>query len=97
MNYGGWKAELLHRYGAGWAVETDDAEEFAAAIVAMATDRPMLGASAENARRMAEAEFDRDRHFEQLSEVIQEAVKPEAGEGRPRDTAGSADGGRSER
>lgn len=97
MNYGGWKAELLRRYKAGRAVETDDAKEFATAIIEMASEPQMLQSSARNARRMAETEFDRDRHFEQLSEVIRAAVNTEPGGGRPQNMAGSAEGRRSAR
>jgi glycosyltransferase involved in cell wall biosynthesis len=70
MNYGGWKADLLRKYGAGVAAETDDPEAFAAAITALAQDPGGLEAMGRSARRMAESEFDRDRQFAELQERL---------------------------
>jgi glycosyltransferase involved in cell wall biosynthesis len=74
MNYGGWKADLLRRYEAGVAAETDDAAEFAAAIARMAGDRDRLRVMGVNARRMAEAEFDRDRQYAALLACLAKAA-----------------------
>lgn len=74
MNYGGWKADLLRRYDAGLAVETDDAAAFAEAIARLAADRQRLRTMGENTRRMAEAEFDRDKHYALLERTLAEAV-----------------------
>lgn len=76
MNYGGWKADLLRRYRAGVAVESDDPAAFSAAIVAMAQDPAGLEAMGREARRMAEAEFDRDRQFAELQLRLLLAVGP---------------------
>ena len=83
MNYGGWKADLLRRYGAGLAVETDDPDRFSQAIVDLARDRTQLAEMVPKARRMAEVEFDRDRQFATLMECLQTAA----------DRSGQADGG----
>jgi glycosyltransferase involved in cell wall biosynthesis len=80
MNYGGWKADLLRRYEAGRALETDDPEEFASAIVEFAADPDRLGAAGRGARRMAEAEFDRDRQFAEFLRVLEGAVGSPASE-----------------
>jgi glycosyltransferase involved in cell wall biosynthesis len=74
MNYGGWKADLLRRYGAGVAAETDDPEEFAAEIARLAGDREALRAMGLGARRMAEAEFDRDKQYAAMLTCLKEAL-----------------------
>ncbi|MBD3161742.1 MAG: glycosyltransferase [Candidatus Eisenbacteria bacterium] len=74
MNYGGWKAELLRRYEAGRAVESDDAALFAAEVAQLARRRETLREMAVGARRMAEEQFDRDRQFALLLETMWEAV-----------------------
>jgi glycosyltransferase involved in cell wall biosynthesis len=74
MNYGGWKADLLTRYDAGLAVETDDAVVFAGAIARMAADPDRLRIMGVNTRRMAEAEFDRDKHFRMLEQTLEGAL-----------------------
>ena len=74
MNYGGWKAELLDRYDAGLAVETDDPAVFASAIARMAAEPERLRIMGENTRRMAEAEFDRDKHYVLLERTLREAM-----------------------
>lgn len=83
MNYGGWKAELLRRYEAGVAEETDDPAEFASAIESLAADPARLAAMRHNARRMAVAEFDRDAHFASLLDAILEATGTRVAELRP--------------
>jgi len=74
MNYGGWKADLLRRYDAGAAAETDDPAEFAAQIARMAGDRDRLRDMGANARRMAEAEFDRDKQYEAMRGCLEAAL-----------------------
>jgi glycosyltransferase involved in cell wall biosynthesis len=74
MNYGGWKADLLARYDAGLAVETDDPVVFAAAIARTAADADRLRVMGANTRRMAEAEFDRDKHYLLLERTLREAL-----------------------
>jgi glycosyltransferase involved in cell wall biosynthesis len=74
MNYGGWKADLLLRYAAGVSVQSDDPGVFSAAVVALANDPAGLEAMGRNARRMAEAEFDRDRQFVELQERLLLAI-----------------------
>jgi glycosyltransferase involved in cell wall biosynthesis len=74
MNYGGWKADLLRRYEAGLAVETDDPAVFARAIAEMAAEPERLRMMGRNTRRMAEEEFDRDKHFALLEQTLREAV-----------------------
>jgi len=79
MNYGGWKAELLRRYDAGEAVETDDPGRFASAICGLSADPERLRRMGEKARRMAEEEFDRDRQYQAFLEVVRAAAGPPAG------------------
>lgn len=74
MNYGGWKAALLARYDAGRAVETDDADTFARAIEEMLRDAVARERMGVNARAMAEAEFDRDKHFALLKDCLRGAM-----------------------
>lgn len=74
MNYGGWKAELLRRYDAGVAAETDDPEAFAAEIARLASDRGRLAEMGRNARRMAEAEFDRDAQYRAMVDCLRAGI-----------------------
>jgi glycosyltransferase involved in cell wall biosynthesis len=74
MNYGGWKAELLRRHDAGVAAETDDPDRFAAEITRLAGDRESLDTMGRNARRMAEAEFDRDKQYDAMVRCLGAAI-----------------------
>jgi glycosyltransferase involved in cell wall biosynthesis len=75
MNYGGWKGELLRRYGAGLTVESDDPRLFAETIAGLARDPDRMRAMRVNARRMAETEFDRDRQFAELVATLDGAYR----------------------
>jgi glycosyltransferase involved in cell wall biosynthesis len=56
-------AGLLDRYAAGVGYTAGDSGSLAKAIAALAADRPKLAAMRQAARRMAEAEFDRERTY----------------------------------
>lgn len=58
-NYPGWLAQMIKDECCGFAVPPDDPVAFADALEKAAADRGALRAMGENARRLAEREFDR--------------------------------------
>lgn len=58
-NYPGWLAGLIAEQDCGMAVPPDDAQAFAAALIAAADDRQALKRKGANARRLAEVQFSR--------------------------------------
>lgn len=70
-NYPGWLAELIRDHDCGVVVPPDNPAELAAALVALSEDRQRRAAMGKNARRLAEASFDRKdlaRQFVRLLE-----------------------------
>ena len=60
LNHGGWQAELLRKYGAGFTLSRDY-EEAARTLISKLADKSGLEASGLAARKLAESEFSRDR------------------------------------
>jgi glycosyltransferase involved in cell wall biosynthesis len=58
-NYPGWLAEMIHDAECGYAVAPQQPGEFADALIAAADDRQRLAKMGDNARRLAQAQFDR--------------------------------------
>jgi glycosyltransferase involved in cell wall biosynthesis len=59
-NYPGWLAEMISDNGIGYAVQPDNADAFAEALVHAAGHREQLKAMGTKAREFAQAEFNRD-------------------------------------
>lgn len=75
-NYPGWLAEMINHHNCGHAVPPEDPQAFADALEMMADHRGSLVEMGENARKLAEKEFDRRKlaeHFVDLLESV--AVK----------------------
>ena len=64
-------ATLVAEHRAGLPYAAGDAESLAAAIATLAGDRRTLLAMRQSARRMAEAEFDRDKTFPRFAEWLE--------------------------
>jgi glycosyltransferase involved in cell wall biosynthesis len=64
-------AALLDRHAAGLPYAAGDAASLAGAIATLAEDRPRLLAMRQSARRMAEAEFDRERTFARFADWLE--------------------------
>jgi glycosyltransferase involved in cell wall biosynthesis len=64
-------ATLIERYAAGVGYTAGDPGSLAQAIQTLAADRPRLAAMRQAARRMAEAEFDRERTYAAFADWIE--------------------------
>jgi glycosyltransferase involved in cell wall biosynthesis len=64
-------AALIDRYDAGVSYAAGDAGSLADALAALAAARPRLAAMRQAARRMAEAEFDRERTYAAFADWIE--------------------------
>lgn len=58
-NYPGWLADMIHTYDAGIAIQPEDPEAFANALVELHTNPENKAQKGQNARRLAEEKFDR--------------------------------------
>jgi len=59
-NYPGWLADLINKHQCGNAVEPDNPEAFAHALIQMVDHPEQLQEMGQNARKLAETEFGRD-------------------------------------
>ncbi len=74
VNTGGWQRELVEDNEAGVYVGPGDAEDLAAHVVALRDDPQRTAALGANARRLAEARFDRRDLADQLLAVLEKAA-----------------------
>ncbi len=70
INYEGWQADLLRSREAGIVVPPEDAATAARQLNDLLSDSHRLQNTSAHARKLAE-EFNRDRHGEQLAEVLE--------------------------
>jgi glycosyltransferase involved in cell wall biosynthesis len=61
INYPGWVANLVTEHHCGYAVPPEDPQAFANALIDARDNRPRLVSMGENARLLAEREFDRKK------------------------------------
>ena len=73
-NYPGWLAEMIVENACGIAVPPRDPKAFADALERAAADRQALRKWGENARKLAESRFARDRLAEQFADWLEEAA-----------------------
>jgi glycosyltransferase involved in cell wall biosynthesis len=74
INYGGWMQQLLEDHEAGVAVPSSDPTEIADAIQALARNPGRVNALGQNARRLAEKKFDRDKLAREVEMTLYDAV-----------------------
>lgn len=74
-NYPGWLAGMLKEHECGFAVEPDNPEAFADALEQAADDRAALVRMGDNARQLAEQEFDRAKLSNRFVDWLEGAVK----------------------
>ncbi|MEX1141918.1 MAG: glycosyltransferase family 4 protein [Thermoleophilaceae bacterium] len=74
VNTGGWQRELVEDNDAGLFVRPGDPASLADAVVRLRDDRGLARRQGENARRLAEREFDRELLAERLREVLERAA-----------------------
>lgn len=77
-NYPGWLARKITTHDCGIVVPPGDAVAFADALEQMADDRHQLRKQGRNARKLAEAEFDRDLLFTRWHQLLTDAAKEPA-------------------
>ena len=75
VNTDGWQRELVEENEAGVYVRPADAEDLAARVLALRDDPELTATMGANARRLAEAQFDRRDLAEQLRVVLEEAAR----------------------
>ncbi len=73
-NYPGWLAEMITENHLGIAIEPDNPEAFADAIIKMSYDKNLLKKMGENARSFAEREFNRKILAVQFEKVLVNAT-----------------------
>ena len=74
INYGGWQADLLTKWGAGVVLPVGDPDAAARLVAGVLTNAQWLTAAGSQARSLAEKEFDRDRLASRLIDVIESAA-----------------------
>ena len=74
-NYPGWLAGMIKEHDCGFGIEPDDPLAFADALEQAADDRAQLVQMGENARQLAEHEFDRAKLSNRFVDWLEEAVK----------------------
>jgi glycosyltransferase involved in cell wall biosynthesis len=75
VNMDGWMRELVERNEAGLYARAGDGSDLAAQIAKLRDDPELARRYGENARRLAEREFDRDRLAERLLDILDEAAR----------------------
>ncbi len=74
-NYPGWLAELIQTHQCGFAVPPNNTEAFADALERAASDREQLQQMGINARKLAEAEFDRNQLANSFVNWLEGSIK----------------------
>ena len=74
VNYGGWQAQVLREHGAGESVDPRRSRDAALALLRWRDDRAGRRVAGQNARRLAESDYDRDLLVARLDRILREAV-----------------------
>lgn len=74
-NYPGWLADMIQQHECGMAVAPRDAMAFADALEALSADPTRRAKMGQNARALAEAEFDRDRLGDKLVDLLEAVIR----------------------
>ena len=74
VNTPGWLSDLVEQNEAGVAVRPGDAVDLADTVARLSADPELVHRYGLNARRLAEAEFDRDRLATRLEDVLERAA-----------------------
>jgi glycosyltransferase involved in cell wall biosynthesis len=77
-NYPGWVADLVTQHQCGAAVAPDDPSAFAEALISL-RDTPLLSKMGQNARQLAQSQFERQALADQWTLVLESAAKPPSG------------------
>jgi glycosyltransferase involved in cell wall biosynthesis len=74
VNHPGWVADMLAEHDCGIYVEPGDSKGLAEAIIWMSKNEKRRRTMGANARKLAEARFDRDKLGERFVEVLELAA-----------------------
>lgn len=75
-NYPGWLAEIITTHQCGFAIPPNNPEAFADALEQAASNREQLQQMGINARKLAEAEFDRSQLANNFVNWLEGSIKP---------------------
>jgi len=70
LNYSGWQRKLIEREGAGWGCKLCDVDEFADKVIKLNHEKERLALMGQNARKIAEGQFNRDVLAQQALSVL---------------------------
>ena len=76
-NLSGWTAKYVDRYRCGFHYEPENLKEFDKKFIPYYENFSKLEEAQENARRLAEKHFDKDKLIDRLIEVIQKGETQE--------------------
>lgn len=76
LNYSGWQRKIIEENKAGFGCEQGNLEEFAEKVLYMNQNRESLVKMGQNARRLAEEKFNRDKLAQQVLDVLHNTVEP---------------------
>lgn len=74
INYGGWQAEILHKYKAGMVLNSKDINIAKDSLIKAISDDEWVKNTGKNARIVAEEIFDRDMLARKLESVLKGAI-----------------------
>jgi glycosyltransferase involved in cell wall biosynthesis len=75
LNYSGWQGQLLEDNNAGFGCKLCDVDEFVEKVLYLNSHRQELLKMGQNARRIAEEKFNRDRLTQEALEIVIEAKR----------------------
>lgn len=70
LNYSGWQRKILEDNAAGYGCSLYNLDEFVEKVLYLNSHRDQLAEMGQNARRIAEEKFDRDKLAMQALEII---------------------------
>jgi len=70
LNYSGWQRQLIEDNNAGFGCKLCDVDDFAEKVLYLNSHRDKLTSMGQNARRIAEEKFDRDKLATQVLDII---------------------------
>ncbi len=73
LNYSGWQREILEQHNAGFGGRIYNLEEYITNLIVIRSDPDRLKIMGQNARRLAETEFNRDKVALEVLSVLEEA------------------------
>ena len=70
LNYSGWQRKLIEHEKAGWGCKLCDIDEFVDKVIKLNAEKERLNLMGQNARKIAESKFNRDKLARQALSVL---------------------------